>query len=187
MLSLDSSQGDNKEKSMASTKTHPARQVADQTLVITRLFDAPRELVFKAWTQPQRAMQWWSPKDFTSPFCTIDLRVGGACRHCMRSPDGKDYWSKGVYREIVEPHRIVCTDSFCDDKGNFVSPREYGFSDWPDETLITATFDEQAGKTNLTLQHSPVPKSKETEMCRQGWNECLDKLADYLAKTIVEK
>ncbi len=167
---------------MTEKNNNPATATAQRELLITRVFDAPRSLVFKAWTQPDRVMQWWSPKSFTSTFCTIDLRVGGVCRHCMRSPEGKDYWSKGVYREIVEPSRIVCTDAFSDEKGNIVSPKQYGLNDWPDETLITATFDDYAGKTKLTLKHSPVPVSKETDMCRQGWNECLDKLADYLAK-----
>ncbi len=167
---------------MIKTKRKPGRPATEQTLIITRTFDAPPEVVFKWWTEPNRVMQWFSPKDFTTPFCTIDLRVGGVCRLCMRSPDGKDYWSKGVYREIVEPQRIVRSDSFSDDNGNFVSPLHYGLNDWPDETLVTVTFDNLSGKTKLTVRHAPVPQSKETDMCRQGWNECLDKLADCLRK-----
>jgi uncharacterized protein YndB with AHSA1/START domain len=106
----------------------------------------------------------------------------------MHSPDGQDYWSKGVYCEIVEPQRIVCTDSFADENGNSVSPVQYGMSDdWPDEAMMTVTFDEDDGKTKLTVQHSPLPPGDEFTMCRQGWNESLDKLADYLAKVISEE
>ena len=83
-----------------------------QELVIIRIFDAPRELVWMAWTEPEHFMRWWGPKDFTAPFCQIDLRVGGKYLNCMRSSNGKDYWSTGVYREIVPMERLVFTDSF---------------------------------------------------------------------------
>jgi uncharacterized protein YndB with AHSA1/START domain len=168
---------------MAITKSYPAQQIADQALVITRLFDAPRSLVFKVWTQPQHVMRWWGPKGFTCPVCEIDLRPGGVYFNCMRSPDGRDYWSRGIYREIVEPQRIVCTDTFADEKGNTVSPEHYGMSaDWPAEALIEVTFAEQAGKTRLTLRHSPIKPGPERDLCEQGWSESLDKLAEYLAK-----
>jgi uncharacterized protein YndB with AHSA1/START domain len=85
---------------------------SQRELVITRIFDAPRTLVWKTWTERERFMLWWGPKGFTTPFCKIDLRVGGVYHNCMRSPEGKDYWSTGVYREIVPIERIVCTDSF---------------------------------------------------------------------------
>jgi uncharacterized protein YndB with AHSA1/START domain len=96
---------------------------ADQNkseLIITRVFDAPRELVWKAWTEPERVKQWWGPRGFTSPFCKIDLRVGGSYLFSMRSPDGQDFWSTGVYREIIPQERIVATGSFADEKGNVV-------------------------------------------------------------------
>jgi uncharacterized protein YndB with AHSA1/START domain len=170
---------------MATTKSKPFQQDTDQALVITRVFDAPRELVFKAWTEPERLMHWWSPKGFTCPVSKVDLRPGGGYLNCMRSPEGKDYWSRGIYREIVEPERIVCTDSFADENGNPVSPQDYGMSaDWPAEALIEATFVEHDGKTKLTVRHSPIKPGNERDMCRQGWNECLDKLADYLAEEL---
>jgi uncharacterized protein YndB with AHSA1/START domain len=78
----------------------------EEEVVIKRTFDAPRELVWQAWTDPETMMRWWGPKGFTSPTCEIDFRVGGKALNCMRSPDGTDYWSTGVYREIV-PLRIV--------------------------------------------------------------------------------
>ena len=155
----------------------------DQTLVLTRVFDAPRIQVFNAWTQPEQMKQWWGPKGFTCPVCKIDLHPGGQYLNCMRSPEGKDYWSKGIYQEIEEPQKIVCTDSFADEKGNFVSPEDYGMSsDWPREALVIVIFTEHAGKTRLMLQHAPIKPGRECDMCQQGWSESLEKLAEYLAK-----
>lgn len=99
---------------------------------ITRVFDAPREKAWKAWTDPEGVKKRWGPKNFTAPHISIDLRVGGAYLYCMRSPDGKDYWSTGVYREIVPLERLVLTDSFADEKGNVVPASHYGMpGDWP--------------------------------------------------------
>ena len=168
---------------MATTRSKSARQTAEQTLTITRVFDAPRNVVFEAWTMPQRVMRWWGPKGFTCPVCEIDLRPAGVYFNCMRAPDGRDYWSRGVYRQIVKPERIVCTDTFADEKGDTVSPGQYGMSaDWPVEALVEVTFTEHAGKTRLTLRHSPIKPGRERDMCEQGWSESLEKLADYLAK-----
>lgn len=170
---------------MSGRKSGAARHIRpeEQELVLTRNLDAPRELVFQAWTKPERVKQWWGPKGFTCPVCEIDLRPGGVYFSCMRSPDGKDFWGKCVYREILEPERIVCTDSFADEKGNVVSPQAYGLSaDWPEEALITATFEEHSGRTRFTLCHAPIQPGPERDMCRQGWDETLDKLEEYLAK-----
>ena len=155
-----------------------------QELVITRVFDAPRELVWKAWTEPDRLMQWWGPKGFTAPVCEIDLRVGGKYLNCMRSPEGKDYWSTGVYREILAPQRIVCTDSFADEHGNVVPATHYGMRpDFPLEMLVTVTFEEQEGKTTMTLRHVGLP-SEMSELAGAGWNESFDKLAESLRAPI---
>ncbi len=168
---------------METTKHAQVHYTVDQTLILTRVFNAPRDLVFKAWTQPQRMKQWWGPKGFTCPVCKIDLRPGGEYFNCMRSPEGKDYWSKGTYQEIEVPQRIVCTDSFADENGNIVSPDDYGMnSDWPAEALITVIFTEHAGKTRIMLQHAPIKPGLERDLCQQGWSESFDKLADYLNK-----
>jgi len=167
-------------------KNSSKKEQAEQVLVITRAFDAPRELVWKAWTEPDRFKRWWGPKGFTTPFCKVDLRPGGVFHYCMRSPEGRDFWGKGVYREIVPLERIVCTDSFADEEGNLVPATYYGMSaDFPLEMLVTVTFEEIEGKTKLTLQHAlgSVPAS-ERDLCQQGWNESLDKLAEYLAKAL---
>jgi uncharacterized protein YndB with AHSA1/START domain/predicted enzyme related to lactoylglutathione lyase len=162
----------------------PARTEAPQEITITRELDAPRALVFAAWTEPERVMRWWGPNGFTTPVATIDLRPGGVIHTCMRSPDGQDYWSRGVYRDIVVPERIVTTDSFADADGNIVEPTQYGMSaSWPREALLTLTFEEHGGKTTLALRHDvPGAAASEVDMCRQGWSESLDRLADYLAR-----
>ena len=87
----------------ASTST------AESELVVTRVIDAPRRLVFKAWTQPEHIARWWGPQGFTTIHCDMDIRVGGTYRFGMRSPQGTEHWKRGVYREIVEPERIVFT------------------------------------------------------------------------------
>jgi uncharacterized protein YndB with AHSA1/START domain len=167
---------------MAEPKSN-LTDTADREIVITRVFDAPRELVWKAWTEPERLMRWWGPKEFTSPACKIDLRVGGKYLFCMRSPEGQDFWSTGVYREIVEPERIVWTDSFADDKGNPVPASHYGMpGDWPAELLVTVTFEEHQGKTKLILRHVGIPSGEMGEMTKAGWNSSLDKLAESLEK-----
>jgi len=163
--------------------TTTSARSADREIVITRVFDAPRDRVFKAWTEPERVMRWWGPDGFTTPVCKIDLRPGGVFHNCMRSPEGRDFWSKGVYREIVEPERIVCSDFFSDEEGNLVQPTHYGMSpEWPAEALVTVTFAEHDGKTKFTLHHAvgSAPAS-ERDQCRAGWTESLDRLAEYLA------
>jgi uncharacterized protein YndB with AHSA1/START domain len=154
-----------------------------EELVVTRVFDAPRELVFKAWAEPERLVRWWGPKGYTTPSCTIDFRPGGAWRFCMRSPEGVDLWCRGVYLEIVEPERIVCTDLFVDEQGNPVGPAYYGLSpDGPSETLITVTFTEHDARTTLTIrQVIGFPPASERDGMQQGWSESLDRLADFLA------
>ena len=123
----------------------------------------------------------WRPKVFTSPVCKIDLRVGGDYLNCMRSPEGQDYWNKGVYREIVEPERIVFTDSFSDAEGNVVPASYYGMSgDWPLESLVTVTFEEHEGKTKLTLRRVGIPAGDNSDFTEAGLNESFDKLAANL-------
>jgi uncharacterized protein YndB with AHSA1/START domain len=157
----------------------------DEELVIVRTFDGPRDRVWKAWTEPEHVKRWWGPKSFTTPFARIDLRVGGTYHNCMRSPEGKDYWSTGVYREIVPLEKIVCTDSFADEEGNVVPATHYGMSaDFPLEMLVTVTFEEDEGKTKLTLKHAGLPSGKDSDDCRDGWNESFDKLAEYLSKAL---
>jgi uncharacterized protein YndB with AHSA1/START domain len=149
-------------------------------IVIKRVFDAPRKAVWNAWTDPKRFMLWWGPEGFTSPACKIDLRVGGKYLYCMRSPEGQDYWSTGVYRDIVPMERIVCTDSFADRDGNVVAASYYGMQgDWPLELLVTVTFEEDGGKTMMTLRQDGIPLKIQGD-CEAGWSGSFDKLAEIL-------
>ena len=176
-------------------KNSPAANAAQGELIITRIFHAPRELVWKAWTDPKHLMRWWGPKDFTSPVCKIDFRVGGKYLFCMRSSkllpappgsppitEGQEFWSTGVYREIVPLKRIVCTDSFADEKGNVVPASHYGMpgDDWPLEFIVTVTFEDAGGTTTMTLRHAGFPAGEMGKMAGAGWNESFDKLAESL-------
>lgn len=151
-------------------------------LIIERVFDAPRERVWMAWTDPDLVKRWWGPKGFTSPVCRISLRVGGSYFLCMRSPQGKNYCNSGFYREIVPLERIVATASFADEKGNIVSATSYGMGPgWAREMLQTMIFEESGGKTKLTLSHAGIPAGEDMKNAREGWSQSLDKLADLLA------
>lgn len=150
-------------------------------LTITRIFDAPRELVWKAWTDPEMAKRWWGPQNFTAPVIKMDLRVGGKYLFCMRSPEGKDYWSTGVYREIVPPERLVCTDSFADEHGNVVPATHYGMEgDFPLELTVKVTLEKHGKGTKMTLRHIGMPSGTMSELAQEGWNGSFDKLAESL-------
>src|SRR6266511_1379450 len=136
--------------------------IESKPLVIERIFDAPRELVWKAWTEPERVKQWWGPRDFSCPVAEIDFRVGGRSFNCMRGPDGKDIWSIGTYKEIVPLERFVVTDSFADENGNVVPSSHYGMPDMPLEMLITVTFEDIGGKTKMTMKHEGLPAGEMT-------------------------
>lgn len=154
---------------------------SDQEIVVTRVFNAPRELVWKAWTEPAHLTRWWAPKGLSTPSCTTDLRPGGRFHYCMRMPDGKEIWGIGIYREVVRPERIVYVDSFSDEKGNVVPPARYGMSEsHPAESLVTVTFEERQGRTTVTLRHAIAAAVKERLGTEQGWKEMLERLAEHL-------
>ncbi len=156
--------------------------IETQDIVITRTFNVSPDSVWKYWTEPEKMKLWWAPKGFTAPYCKIDFRVGGSILFCMRSPEGKDIWGVGNYREIVPNQRIVWTDHFADEKGNVVPATFYGMSEnYPLEMQIAVTFEEQFGRTKLTIRHSGIPAGKDTDDCRNSWNECLDKLERLLS------
>jgi len=154
---------------MAATAT-ATRPTAQHELVITRTFDAPRALVFKAWSTPEHMVRWLGPRDFTAPHCSMDFRVGGAYRACIRSAEGQDYWMRGIYREVIEPERIMFTFSW-EEEG------ERGR-----ENLVTVTFAEQGGKTRMTFRQAFFETIEQRDSHHQGWSECIDRLAQYLAR-----
>lgn len=155
----------------------------ENEIVIERVFDAPRELVWRAWTDPEHFKRWWGPREYTCPRCTIDLRPGGSWHAAMRGPDGKDLWSKGIYQEIVEPERIVSTDFFSNAEGDHVDPTEYGLPpEFPAEMLVTVTFEDVDGKTRLTVHQSMPAELAKQIGAYEGWSQSLDKLAAHLAE-----
>jgi len=169
---------------MSIAKDNPM-QAVEHGIVITRIFDAPRDLVFDAWTESDRLTEWWGPKGFTCPYSTINLNVGGICHNCMRSPEGVDYWSKGIYKEIIRPEKLVYSDAFADSEGNVVPASYYGMTgDWPPESLVTITFEEHDGQTIFTLHHEGIPPGENRDMCIEGWNQSFDKLEEYLADEV---
>ncbi len=150
---------------------------SDQTVVvISRTFDAPRDLVWKAWTDPAHIMQWWGPQGFANSSCDLELRVGGAFRLHMCAPDGNTYPCTGIFREIMEPKRIVF-ESTADDS----HPCGAGL---PPRSLVTVTFDEHGGKTTLTL-HTRFESQVRRDAANAArysisWGEGLVRLEDFL-------
>ena len=154
----------------AGLNTGPAP--ADRVLVITRVFDAPRNVVFKAWTERDHLAQWFGPRGFELTLCTMDLRPGGSYRFGMHSAEGTDHWLQGIYQEIVEPEKLVCTYAWADANGNAIRP----------ETVLELTFAEQDGKTAMTLRQSVFESVTACDMHRQGWTSSLDRFAEYVTK-----
>jgi uncharacterized protein YndB with AHSA1/START domain len=124
---------------MVSTDGEAAATASDREIVITRVFDAPRELVFEAWTDPERVVEWWGPRSFTTTMHEIDVRPGGVWRFTMHGPDGTDYANRVVFVEVVKPEHLVYNHG------------PEGQSDVK-EFHVAATFDEEDGKTRITLR-----------------------------------
>jgi uncharacterized protein YndB with AHSA1/START domain len=154
-----------------------------ERMVITRVFDAPRELVWKAWTDPKYVMQWWGPKGFTSPVCRIDFRVGGKFLCCMKAPDGQEGWNGGEYHEIVLHEKIVFSMYFADSKGNRIDPEQLGIEH---EAVVDAhdvvLFEDMGnGKTKLTYIGNETMQNAIESGQVEGWKEILDKVAEVVA------
>lgn len=145
-------------------------QTADLDLTIKRVFDAPRELVYKAWTDAELGRRWSAPPGFSVPDSQADVRVGGAWRLCMRKPGEKDLWVGGVYREVVPPARLVFTHAWDDAEGK---PGH--------ETLVTVTLEPRAGKTEMTFTQTGFESVESRDGHGEGWSECFDQLAQVLA------
>lgn len=151
------------------------------SLKITRVYNAPRERVWQRWTDPDQYLCWSSPKDYTGSYAKFDLHVGGKYLSCMRGPEGQEIWSTGTYKEIIEPNRIVMTDSFADEHGNIVPATYYGMgSDLPIEMEVEVTLEDIEGKTRMTLEHCGLPEGEILQQTKESWNQLFDKLADCL-------
>ena len=155
--------------------------------VISRVFDAPRERVWQAWTEKQHLENWWGPKGFVVTHLELDLRPGGRMHYCLRMPDGKEMWGRFAYREIVKPSRLVWINSFSDkDGGLTVHPMN---PNWPREMLTTVSFKNLGGKTEVTIEWIPVDGSTDVERktfdegrpsMTMGWGGTMEQLTDYL-------
>jgi uncharacterized protein YndB with AHSA1/START domain len=139
-------------------------------LVVTRLFDAPRDLVFRAWTRQEHAARWWGPQGFTAVSCRLDARPGGEFRIAMRSPEGTVHTKRGVYREVSEPERIVFSYGWEDAHGILGH-----------EMLVTVTFEAFGGCTRLTLRHTGFERANERDSHNAGWTSCMERFAEWLA------
>jgi len=156
---------------MAAT-SNAAENPEARVLVITRIFDAPRKVVYQAWADPEQMVKWLGPKGFAGKIIKMDARPGGAYRFYMRDPEGGDHWNQGVFREIVVCERIVQTHSWADAEGNPTSP----------ETLLTVTFKDYGAKTRLTLHQAMFESVTARDGHRGGWTSTLDRLEEVLAQ-----
>ena len=163
--------------------------VEAERMTVTRIFDAPRELVWKAWTDPKYVMQWWGPKGFTAPVCTMDFRVGGKFLCCMKSPDGQEFWNGGEYHEIVPYEKIVSSLYFADAAGNKVEPEHYGIEHEAIENAYDVTLFEDLGdgRTKLTFIGNETMESAKESGQVEGWYQILDKIADVIAEMVQAK
>src|SRR5689334_6259703 len=155
---------------MKNTGTLIVDTPADREIVLTRVFDAPRQLVFEAFTRPELLKRWFGPRGWSLVVCEVDLKVGGGFRFVLRSPQGKDMGLRGVYREIVRLERSVHMESF---------------DDFPGESQVTAVFVEQAGKTTMTATILYPSKEVRDAVIQSGMEhgaaESYDRLAELLA------
>ncbi len=157
------------------TKTDAASTRPERELTITRVFNAPCSLVFRVWTQPEHFARWLGPQNFTTIACQMNVTVGGLYRACIRSPEGKDHWMQGLYREVIEPERLVFTFAWEDEDNR---PKH--------ETLVTVTFMEQGNQTLMTFHQAIFESTDSRDSHQTGWSECFDRLQVYLATATTE-
>lgn len=168
--------------------TNQNNETDSKAFTISRTLDAPRDLVWKAWTERDRLIEWFGPKDFKMTEARLDFRPGGSFLYCIQAPNGAEMWGKFVYREIVAPERIVLVNSFSDKDGG--TTRHPFSATWPLEMLSTTTFEEREGKTVMTLTWSPINETAEErqtfdsshDSMTQGWSGTLEQLTGYLTK-----
>lgn len=156
--------------------------------VIQRMLEAPRELVWEVFTQPQHLPQWLGPKGCTMPHSTMDFRVGGSFHYCMQMPGGPQMWGQWHLREIEAPHRLALVQNFSDAQGGLA--RHPMAPSWPQQTWSVTTLEAQGDQTLLTIHWEPYQSSAEEiatfeagfESMQQGWGGNLDVLEAYLAR-----
>ena len=168
-------------------RSSTAAESAAHELVVTRVFNAPREMVWKALTESDRLERWWGPKGFTSRIHKLELRPGGTFLYSQRNAEGLEMWGKWVYREVVAPERLVVVSSFTDDQGNLV--RHPFEPNWPLEMLTESTFTEHQGRTTITIRMTPINATESERktfddglnFMEEGFEGSFAKLDEYLA------
>jgi len=160
----------------SNAKTSSATNLLERDLTLTRVFDAPRELIFQAWTEPEHLKRWWGPRGFTAPTCEVDLRVGGTWKIVMRFPDGvNEHTMQAVYREIVPPEHLSFTNTALDKDGTRLL-----------EGLTTITLEDLGGKTKLTMYTRMTGlvsySDRMLDGMEPGWSQTLERLGEALAE-----
>lgn len=157
-----------------------------QDIVIKRIVDAPLEMVWQAWTDPEQVARWWGPKDYVSPGCKIDLREGGKFLFCMRAPreqGGQDSYTAGVYHKIVPMALLEFTQSLADKDGNLLDPAQIGLpSDFPQEIRIVVAFRAKRDMTELTITEYAWPVGQMMVYSLAGMHQSIDKLAEIFGR-----
>lgn len=155
---------------------------SDRAVLITRLFDAPREAVYRAWTDPTILPQWFAPPGCTIHFAKLDLRPGGDFHSCITTPDGHECWCRGTYRELIQPERIVFTMAVADKAGNLIDPVDAEMDpEWPRVTTVEVTLVDEDGRTRLMLRQSVSEAVAKRTGAHPSWLLMLDRLAEAIA------
>ena len=155
--------------------------LADREVLITRTFEAPRDLVFQAWTDPRHLPNWFAPPGCAIEFRSLDVRAGGSFHSCIRTPDGSECWCLGSYREVLAPKVLVFTMGVADSEGNLIDPLAAGMDpEWPRETLVTVLFEEADGITTVTLHHTVSEALAKRTGAHPSSLLMFDRLADLL-------
>ncbi len=160
----------------SNARTSAATNPLERELTLTRVFDAPRGVVFEAWTEPEHLKRWWGPRGFTTPACDVDLRIGGTWRIVMRFPDGvNEHTMQAVYREIVPPERLSFTNVALDKDGTRLL-----------EGVTSITFEDLGGKTKLTMYTRMTGlvsyADRMLDGMEPGWSQTLERLGEALAE-----
>lgn len=160
--------------------------VSEDAVVIERTFDAPVEIIWQMWTNPEHFKNWYGPQGFTIPVADMDLRVSGKRLVCMSSPDGSmKMWTIGEYTEITPNQRLVYTESPADEKGNVVSPSAMGMPEgYPTTTEITVQLEDLGGRTKMIMTHAGMPADSGAG---GGWEQAFDKLVDHISTVLNDK
>jgi len=160
--------------------------ISEDAVVIERTFDAPVDIIWQMWTNPEHFKNWYGPKGFTVPVADMELRVGGKRLICMASPDGSmKMWTTGEYTEIVPNERLVYTESPADENGNVVSPAAMGMPEgYPATTEVTVLLEDLGGRTKMVMTHAGMPADSGAG---GGWEQAFDKLSDHIANVLGDK